>query len=221
MHVKLSRLSVAAVLALAGAAASAAPTVIDFDPQPTVLFDGTNSYFDEGAFRVTAVWYAPVGAGSWTSVGGHFHTGPVSGSSGNTENQHFNGGDQLQGLVVTRIDGQAFSLSSLDYLVTGTTSINGFSSTAVQVLLGADFSAAGAVASATSSLAATMDGAFHTLAPGGFSSMTSLFISSSASMAFDNIVLDAPAGVPEPGSFALAGLALLGLGLSRKRSSAA
>jgi hypothetical protein len=178
---------------------SKAVTVVDFDPLPSTstvggVLNPFSENFVQGDFRIEGFW--DLGT---SIIGGHFHFGIDTGSSGFVELQHFNTPDRLQGLFIRRVDGGAFSLTSLDYRVRDTTSIEGFSSSNVAVLVSTAFDPAQTAASQfTAFFVGGIGSTFSTLLTPGFENVTQLFIASSASVSFDNIVLDAPAGGPAP-----------------------
>lgn len=190
--------------------------VVSFDPTPSIGFNGTNEFFVEDGVHVEAFW-ADANSGSF--VGGHFHIGP--GSTGNAEFQHFNSESELQGFFIERADLSPFSLTSLDFLVTDTTSIGGNSPSDVRIWLAPSFDPSFSFPHQFSSLSAdffsggsgagTLD---LTVLPSlGFGNVTRVFITSTASVRFDNIVIDDPlvAPVPEPASITLVGMGAFGM----------
>jgi hypothetical protein len=163
--------------------------------------------FTEAGFDVEAFWAASVGTGSGFFTSGHFH------NNNNNEENHFNGGGELQGLFIEAIGDGLFNLSSLDFTVNNTTSINGFNSSQVYVLVATAFNPLNSAASQFTQFAVSGSG---TLALPGFNGVSRVFISSSASVGFDNINLNQTAAVPEPASLLLLGTGAAGL-LARAR----
>lgn len=198
---------------------SAMAYVIDFDSLTTSGGCTFGACATDGAFKVDTFWF-DAATPNWASLGGHFHTANIGVGGSLGEAQHWNGAQQLQGLVITRTDGQAFSLTSLDYRVSNSSfSVDGFSGSAVNILLAGDsFMPAGSLSSQFTGFNVGGVGAsFSTLFPTGFGSVTKLFVSSSASAYFDNIVLDGATQVPEPGTLGLLGLGFAVLGWSARR----
>lgn len=210
---------------------SAQAELITFDPTPSValggmLNPGSQTFTQDGMF-VESFWALNIGSiGAFFTA--HFHIGTDTGSTGNVERQHFNGINELQGFFIERTDGMPFSLSSLDFRVRDTNSINGFSSSDVQVLLSTDFDPMQTVVSQfTPFSVGTGAPSFGTVLVTGFDNVTGVFISSSASVSFDNVITGpaATAGaqpVPEPSSLAMlcvAGFAGV-ITRMRKRNSA-
>jgi hypothetical protein len=92
-----------------------------------------------------------------------------------------------------------------------------FASNDVKALLsGTDYNPTLATAGQFTALSATA-GTFTTLAISGFDSVTRLWITSSASVSFDNIVLDAAMAVPAPTALVLMGAGLLAAVLTCRR----
>ncbi len=205
------------VVSMAGQATAA---VISFDPSPAILGPATyGTYFIDGDFHVEAFWFTNTGTASWGTAGGHYHM-TTDGAHGNIERQHFNTSSQLQGFMIRRTDNQAFSVGSLDYRVAGNTSIQGFSPTDVQVLIADNVAPSGAVTDwFTAHSAGGITGLWQTLNLSGLGNVTQVFISSSASVDFDNIEVGAavPTAVPAPASLALMGVGLLGFVAARRK----
>lgn len=203
--------------------------VVDFDPSPAISTTGgqlvpNSANFTDGDFYIEAFWAVGTGSGTGAFTSGHFHLGPEAGSSGNVEAQHENGAADLQGLFIRRIDNAPFSLTSTDYRVRADETINGFSPNDVQLLVSTTFNPTGTVASQfTGHSTGGINPAFQTLAFAGFGSVTQIFLSSSSSVSFDNIVLDsALSSVPLPAALPLFLTALSALGLMgwRRRRTA-
>jgi len=173
------------------------------------LLDGDDNFTEDGMW-VEGFWFnGGIGTPSPSQPSGHLHEATVNYEY---EKQHYNGLDQLQGLYIERIDGGTFSLLSLDYSIRNTSSIVGFNSNDVNILITTSFDPTHTVASEFTgfSVGNIIGGPFQTLPISGFENVTSVFISSSASVNFDNIN-----AVPEPGTLLLFGLG--GLVLRRRK----
>jgi hypothetical protein len=160
---------------------------------PTGQLGPGSLLFTEAGFNVEGFFADNVGTPAGMFIGGHFH------NVNNNEEQHFNDLDELQGLFITAVGGIPFSLNSLDFLVRFTQSINGFNASQVNVLVATNFNPTGTVASQFTAI--PVNGAGTLMIP-GFTRVTQLFISSSASVTFDDINL---AAIPEPASLLLLG----------------
>jgi hypothetical protein len=202
-------------------ATSAKAEIITFDPFPSTTSGTLGQQFVQGDFTIQTFWTDLTGSPSGNHIGGHFHVFNAGGvgNSGNSENQHFNDFDELQGLVITRTDNAAFSLQSLRTLVQGTTSINGYAPTDVKLLLATSFNPTQSVSSQFTAVSLGLpSGIWSPQAISGFGNVTQIFISSSATVSFDDINLGAPVGeVPEPASIALLGTGALGLVTWKRR----
>lgn len=215
----IALLGLGVTIALAGPASAAA--IVDFDPTPSISGGGTivgGPNFTQDGFYVEAFWATGTGTGSGAFTTAHFHISPDV--DDNSENQHWNGGDQLQGIVVELANGAPFSLTSLDYRVSSTSSIiDGFVD--AQILISTSFDPTNSVASEFTAFAAgPVSATYSTLdLTGLFDNVTRVWISSSASVSFDNITVI----TPEPSSLVLLTFGTLGLvvgGSRRRRGSA-
>ncbi len=176
-----------------GGSASSTRTVAAWTgPGATPQLNPSSSTFVESGVAVEAFWATSIGSPSGSFTGGHFH-------GAGTESQHFNGSDQLQGFFLESADGTPFDLVSLDYRVSSTGSINGYSPSNVQILLSPTFNPTQSVAAQFTGVGVggSVMSSFVTLPVTGFTNLTRVFIASSASVVFDNIVTTAgPAPLP-------------------------
>ena len=202
--------ALSAMLFMAPAATEAA--VITFTspvtPGPVAELTGGSETFTEAGFDVEAFWATGVGSGGGSYTAGHFH------NTANNEEQHFNGNTDLQGLMIEQVGEGAFGAVSLDYAVRGGGNIDGFPGPQVYILIGTAFNPTGTAASQFTAIPVSGSG---TLNIAGFGNVTSLFISSSASVTFDNITLG-PAAAPEPATMLLFGAGALGMAIRRRFS---
>ena len=202
--------ALAAMLFMAPAATEAA--VITFTspvaPGPAAELTAGSETFTEAGFDVEAFWALNTGAPTGAFTGGHFH------NNANNEEQHFNGANELQGLFVEQVGEGAFGAVSIDYTVRGGGNINGFPGPQVYILVGTAFNPTASVASQFTAFAVAGSG---TLNISGFGNVGSLFISSSSSVSFDNLVVGPAA--PEPATMLLLGAGALGMAFRRRFTS--
>jgi hypothetical protein len=158
-----------------------------------------NPSFIENGFLVESFWAVNTGDPAGYFVRGHFH--PKNLETG-FEAQHYGGSRELHGIFIRALDGRPFSLKSLSYRVTHnrelgrSQSVQGFSNYDVKVLIATDFSAKRSVLgqfihfSVGPPISNDSTLPFQTLPIGGFAYVTQVFIASSASVDFDDIVIE-------------------------------
>jgi hypothetical protein len=223
----IRRVMIAAAVALSSADYATASITVDFDPSPAMSFSGgelhpnSANFTQDGAY-VESFWADQIGSPAGFFTAGHFHIGIAGPGQGFFEGQHWNGFNQLQGFFVEAADGSPFSLQSLQFRVRSTNpQIAGFSSGSTSVLLSTSFDPDFTVASQfTAFNVGGTSSTFSTLPITGFENVTRVFIASSSSVDFDNIVLDDPINgvVPEPMTlFVWSGLACIGGVMAYKR----
>lgn len=215
------RLTVVCIVALVATESALRAGIITFDPLPTVSTSGGRLVGNDANFAVDGLHVEAFWRTGTSFVPGHFHFVADGLGTGNVESQHFNTLSDLQGFFIENLDGSAFSLASLDYRVSGTTSISGFSSADVKVLIATDFDPAQSVANQFTAFSVGLpSSSYATLLVTGFENVTRVYIASSASVRFDNIVTGpavSDSAVPEPSSLALLGIGAIGAGISRAR----
>jgi hypothetical protein len=170
--------------------------------QPLAFAPGqgvTNPSFVKEGFLVEAFWAIQTGTPAGYFKRAHFH--PADLSSG-FEAQHFGNPKELHGIYIRSLDGKPFGVKSLRYRVTRNRelphrphSIEGFSNYSVQVLLARTFdprwSIRGQFVGSAVGLPAGSDSTlpWWTLSVTGFGAVEQIYIASSASVDFDDIVL--------------------------------
>lgn len=179
--------------------------------QPMAFAPGhgtANPSFVQAGFLVEAFWAARTGTPLGYFKHAHFH--PPDLSSG-FEGQHFGNPNELHGLYIRSLDGRPFGVKSLRYRATRNRelpnkpfSINGFRSFSVNVLLSRSFDPRLTVrpqfAAFPIGLPVGNDEtlSWWTLPVTGFEFVEQVYIASSASVDFDDIVLTRFGGGGEP-----------------------
>ena len=182
-------------------APESAPMVLRTTP-PMAFAPGqgeVNPSFVEHGFLVEVFWAVRVGSPDGYYKRGHFH--PASLATG-FEAQHLGNPDELHGIYIRSLDGKPFGVKQLRYRVTRNRqlphkplSIAGFSNYNVNVLLARTFdprsSIRGQFVGFPVGLPAGNDTTlpWWTLLVTGFEMVESVYIASSASVDFDDIVL--------------------------------
>src|SRR5262245_6156276 len=183
--------------------------LLPFEPR-----DGAaNPSFVQEPFLVEAFWAAKIGTPGGYFKRAHFH--PPDLSTG-FEAQHLGNPDELHGLYIRSLDGKRFGLKSLRYRATRnrqmpskSLSIEGFSNFNVNVLLARWFDPRNPVRLQFTpfplglAVGNEMNLPWATLRIFGFELVEQLYIASSASVDFDNIVLtrrEPPASIQNPPS---------------------
>ncbi len=175
-----------------------APSVLppDLLPPGSLPF---NPSFEEGGLVVEAFWAVRVGEPGGHFITGHFH--PKDLATG-FEAQHFGNPRELHGLFIRARDGRLFSLKSLRYRVTRNRelgkdrTIDGFNTLDVKVLVSTSFTPTRpAVSQFVPFSVGTPIGndtelPFETLQVYGFELVSRVFITSSGSVDFDDIVVE-------------------------------
>jgi hypothetical protein len=158
-----------------------------------------NPSFVENGFLVEAFWAVDTGLASGRFVRGHFHTKNLDSGF---EGQHFGGSRELHGIFIRAEDGRSFTVKSVRYRVTHnrelgrSKSIVGFSNYDIKVLIATDFTPKLSVLgqftpfSVGPPISNDLTLPFTTLPVGGFDDVKQVFISSSASVDLEEIVLD-------------------------------
>jgi hypothetical protein len=170
-----------------------------------------NASFRQEGFLVETFWATATDSLEGAFKSSHFH--PPDLSSG-FEAQHFAGVAELHGIYIRSLDGARFGLKSLRYRVTRNRqipgkplSIEGFSTFDVQVLIARSFDPRKRIRPQFMvfpvglPLGNDANLPWATLRIFGFELLEQVYISSSASVDFDNIVLtrrEPPLAVPEP-----------------------
>ena len=167
---------------------------------PSPGLASVNPKFSENGFLVEAFWAVEVGSKVGHFIQGHFH--PKDLATG-FEGQHYGGRRELHGLFIKAEDGKPFNLKSLRCRVTRNRelpdrnrSIDGFSLYDVQILISTSFDPGQPLwgqlvpFSVGPPVGNDLDQPFSTLSISGFNEVTQVFIASSASVDFDDIVLD-------------------------------
>jgi hypothetical protein len=167
-----------------------------------------NPSFVEEGFLVEGFWAFQAGTPAGYFRRAHFH--PADLSSG-FEAQHFGNPKELHGIYIRSLDGKPFGVKSLRYRVTRNRelphrphSIEGFSNYSVHVLLARTFdprwSIRGQFTGIPVGLPAGNDSTlpWWTLSVTGFEAVEQIYIASSASVDFDDIVLTRQHSYEEP-----------------------
>jgi len=170
-----------------------------------------NASFRQEGFLVEAFWAKNTASHEGAFKPSHFH--PADLSSG-FEAQHFAGPNELHGIYIRSLDGTRFGLKSLRYRLTRNRqiprkpfSIDGFSTFDVQVLIARSFDPRDRIPSQFTAfpvgipLGNDINLPWATLRIFGFELLDQLYLTSSASVDFANIVLtrrEPPLAVPEP-----------------------
>jgi hypothetical protein len=168
-----------------------------------------NPSFVQEGFLIEAFWAVKTGTGEAYFKRAHFH--PPDLSSG-FEAQHLGNPDELHGIFIRSLDGKRFGLKSLKYRVTRNRqlpnkplSIDGFSNFNVNVLVARSFDPRGPIRAQFVSfpvglpLGNDLTLPWWSLRIFGFELVDQVYIASSASVDFDNIVLtrrEPPASPP-------------------------
>jgi hypothetical protein len=160
---------------------------------------GSNPSFVQEGFLVEAFWAIRMGTAEAGFKRAHFH--PPDLSSG-FEAQHFGNPQELHGIYIRSVDGRPFSLKSLRYRATRNRqlprrplSIEGFSNYDVNVLVGTAFDPRRPIRTQFMSfpvglpVGSDVTLPWWTLLISGFETVQQVFIASTASVDFDNIVL--------------------------------
>ena len=194
-------------------APESAPMVLRGRPtQPMAFAPGqgeVNPSFREHGFLVEAFWAVRVGSPEGYYRRAHFH--PPSLATG-FEAQHLGNPDELHGIYIRSLDGKPFGVKQLRYRVTRNRqlplkplSIAGFSNYNVNVLLARTFdprwSIRGQFVGFPVGLPAGNDITlpWWTLLVTGFETVEGVYIASSASVDFDDIVLTRSRGALDTG----------------------
>jgi hypothetical protein len=159
-----------------------------------------NPSFIENGFLVESFWAIDTGRPNGHFIRGHFH--PQHLETG-FEAQHFGNPRELHGIFIRALDRRPFNLKSLAYRVTHnrelagrSRSLVGFSHHDVKVLIATEFSPTGTVLGqfipfpVGPPISNDPTVPFEILPIGGFSDVTQVFIASSASVDFDDIVIE-------------------------------
>ncbi|MDO8477674.1 MAG: hypothetical protein Q7W02_16035 [Candidatus Rokubacteria bacterium] len=167
-----------------------------------------NPSFVQEGFLVEAFWAVKTGAGEAYFKRAHFH--PPDLSTG-FEAQHLGHPNELHGIFIQSLDGKLFGLKSLRYRVTRNRqipnkpiSIEGFSNFNVNVLVARTFDPRGPIRAPFVSFPVGLPVGNDTSLPWwtlrifGFELVKQVYIASSASVDFDNIVLTRSEPPPAP-----------------------
>jgi hypothetical protein len=159
-----------------------------------------NPGFEEQGLWIEAFWAVGIGTVEGHFIRGHFH--PRDLATG-FEAQHYGGPRELHGLFIKARDGRPFSLRRLKYRVTRNKeipgqdrSIDGYSLYNVNVLIAESFSPTRSVGSQFMlfpvglGTAVDPDGPFSTLTVVIFENVRQVFVASTASVDFDDIVVE-------------------------------
>ena len=158
-----------------------------------------NPSFVQAGFLVESFWAIKTGTSEGTFKGAHFH--PADLSTG-FEAQHLGNPNELHGIYIRSLDGKPFGLKSLRYRVTRNRqlpnkplSIEGFSNFSVNVLVARSFDPRVPVRAQFIPFAVGLpagnqpDLPWWTVRILGFEVVNKVYIASSASVDFDDIVL--------------------------------
>lgn len=158
-----------------------------------------NPSFVQEGFLVEAFWAGKIGMREGFFKRAHFHP---PGLSTGFEAQHLGNPDELHGIYVRSLDGKRFALKSLRYRVTRNRqmpgkplSIEGFSNYNVNVLVARSFDPRASIRAQFVSFPVGLPVGNDTSLPWwslrifGFQLVDQVYIASSASVDFDNIVL--------------------------------
>jgi hypothetical protein len=160
-----------------------------------------NPSFVENGLHVEAFWAIDVGRKSGHFIAGHFH--PKDLSTG-FEGQHYGARRELHGLFIRATNGKPLTLKSLNYRVTKNRelgrnlSIDRFSIHDVSIFVGTSFDPTQPLLgqlipfSVGPPIGNDITLPFFTLVISGFEGVTELFIASSTSVDFDDIVVEVP-----------------------------
>lgn len=164
-----------------------------------LLLPEDQSFLEDGMW-VEAFWALHTGRPEGVLIRGHFH--PQDLSTG-FEGQHFGDRKELHGLYIKSIDGRTFWLKSLRYRVTRNRelpdhhkSIEGFNLASVSVLIATSFFPKASIRSqfrmfpVGQPVGNDLDLPFYTLYVTGFEFVSEVFIASTASVDFDDIVVE-------------------------------
>lgn len=176
------------------------PRLAALSPLALAPGEGTaNPSFVQNGFLVESFWAVRLGTPNAHFKRGHFH--PQTLATG-FEAQHLGNPDEIHGLYIRTIDRRPFGLRSLRYRVTRNRqlpgkpgSLAGFSNYDVHVLVGRAFDPRQAVRGQFTGFPVGLPAGndptlpWWTLRISGFETVTQLFIASSASVDFDDIVL--------------------------------
>lgn len=176
-------------------------TVIPMSPLALAPGQGTsNPSFEEKGFLVEAFWAVQLGSAGSYFKRAHFH--PPDLATG-FEAQHLGRPDELHGIFIRSLDGMPFGLRSLRYRVTRNRqlptkpgSIDGFSNYNVNVLIARSFDPRRAIRGQFVSFPVGLPAGneptlpWWTLRISGFEVVEQVFIASSASVDFDDIILN-------------------------------
>jgi hypothetical protein len=178
-------------------------------PLPFAPGEGTaNPSFVQQGFLVEAFWAVKTGTREAYFKRAHFH--PADLSSG-FEAQHLGNPNELHGIYIRSLDGKRFGLTSLRYRVTRNRqlpnkplSIEGFSNFSVNVLVARSFDPRGPIRVQFVSFPVGLPVGndpklpWWTLRITGFGLVDRVYIASSASVDFDDIVLTRSEPPPAP-----------------------
>ena len=207
------RLTVLAAFAVAGSAAKAVPSVVDFGSGDSAFVSVPNTYSEDG-MTITALDTGTTADGNFS----HFdHVGDNQlGSTFADRNARIHTGNNGEEVEFT-FSGGAFRMVSMDIeVIEDGLTVTFLASTGATF----DISSAGTIdftaLSGWSNIAS-----FRMSAPLGTGTCSLQVVC--LNMAFDNVTFDLPGtgGVPEPGALALFGIGLLGLGMAARRRKAA
>ncbi|MFI5324924.1 MAG: hypothetical protein ACHQ7H_01705 [Candidatus Rokuibacteriota bacterium] len=176
------------------------PKLAALSPLALAPGEGTsNPSFVQNGFLVESFWAVRLGTPNAYFKRGHFH--PQTLATG-FEAQHLGNPDELHGLYIRAVDRRPFGIQSLRYRVTRNRqlpgkpgSLAGFSNYDVHVLVGRAFDPRQAVRGQFTGLPVGLPAGndptlpWWTLRISGFETVQQLFIASSASVDFDDIVL--------------------------------
>ena len=159
-----------------------------------------NANFVENGMYVEAFWAINIGTPNGVFIAGHFHPRDLSLGF---EGQHYGARGELHGLYIRAVDGTPFGLKRMRYRVTRNrelvgrnVSIEGFSLFNVKILVSTHFTPIGTVLGQFIQFpVGPAVGNDDTLPWGeleisGFDYVTQLFITSSASVDFDDLVFE-------------------------------
>jgi len=180
--------------------------------QPMAFAPGqgeVNPSFVEHGFLVEVFWAVRVGSPDGYYKRAHFHP---AGLATGFEAQHLGNPDELHGIYIRSLDGKPFGVRQLRYRVTRNRqlphkalSIAGFSNYNVNVLLARTFDPRCSIRGQFVGFpVGSPDGSdntlpWWTLRVSGFGSVEGIYIASSASVDFDDIVLTRTRGAPDTG----------------------
>lgn len=176
------------------------PKLAALSPLALAPGEGTsNPSFVQNGFLVESFWAVRLGTSNAHFKRAHFH--PQTLATG-FEAQHLGNPDELHGLYIRSVDRRPFGLQSLRYRVTRNRqlpgkpgSLAGYSNYDVQVFVGRAFDPRQAVRGQFTGFPVGLPAGndptlpWWTLRIVGFETVTQLFIASSASVDFDDIVL--------------------------------